>query len=273
VPAVEVQRAGRIAYREMGPEASDRLPVLLIHGFPQTSYMWRHLMPAIAGADRRVVAPDLLGYGDTPPAPPGTWEHQMEALDEFRRDVGLDRSVLVVHDWGGLIGLRWACEHPDAVGALVASNTGFFPAGKWHGMAQALRTEGQGEELMENLSREALGMMLRDSSRGIDDSAVDEYWKAFATEEGRRGPLELYRSGNFEKLEPYQGKLGELGVPMLILWGEDDEFAPVAGAHRFHNEVPGSKLVIVEGSGHFVYEDDPERCAREVLAFLDESVD
>jgi haloalkane dehalogenase len=271
VAAAEVQRAGRLAYREMGPGESKRLAVLLVHGFPETSYMWRHLMPEIARSGRRVVAPDLLGYGDTPPDPPGTWEHQVEALEEFRKDIGLERSVLVVHDWGGLIGLRWACDHPDAVGGLVASNTGFFPAGKWHGMAQALRTEGQGEELMENLSREALGMMLRDASRGIDDPAIDEYWKAFTTEEGRRGPLELYRSGNFEKLEPYQGKLGELGVPMLILWGEDDEFAPVAGAYRFHKEVPGSKLVIVEGSGHFVYEDDPERCAREVLAFLDGS--
>jgi haloalkane dehalogenase len=273
VATAEVQRAGRIAYREMAPQESDGTPVLLVHGFPQTSYMWRHLMPVIAQAGRRAVAPDLLGYGDTPPDPPGTWEHQVEALEEFRKEVGLGRSVLVVHDWGGLIGLRWACHHPDAVAGLVVSNTGFFPAGKWYGMAQALRTEGQGEELMENLTREALGMLLRDASRGIDDPAVDEYWKAFTTPEGRRGPLELYRSGNFEKLEPYQGQLAELGVPMLILWGEDDEYAPVAGAYRFHKEVPGSKLVIVEGSGHFVYEDDPERCAREVVAFLDDSVE
>jgi haloalkane dehalogenase len=271
VAAAEVQRAGRIAFRDTGPADSDRVPVLLIHGFPQTSYMWRHLMPAIAETGRRAVAPDLLGYGDTPPDPPGTWEHQIEALEGFRREVGLDQSVLVLHDWGGLIGLRWACEHPDAVAGLVVSNTGFFPAGKWHGMAQALRTEGQGEELMENLTRDALGMLLRDGSRGIDDAAIDEYWKTFATPEGRRGPLELYRSGNFEKLEPYQGRLAELGVPMLILWGEDDEFAPVAGAYRFNKEVPGSKLVIVEGSGHFVYEDDPERCAREIVEFLEDA--
>ena len=192
----------------------------------------------------------------------------MEGLDEFRREVGLDRSVLIVHDWGGLIGLRWTCEHPDAVGSLVLSNTGFFPDGRWHGMAKSLRTEGQGEELMANISRDVLGTVLRDASPGIDDAAIDEYWKAFATEEGRRGPLELYRSGDFEKLVPYEGRLGELGVPALILWGEDDEFAPVGGAYRFNKQIPDSELVIVEGAGHFVYEDDPERCAREVTAFL-----
>jgi haloalkane dehalogenase len=272
VAVTEVKRGGRIAYREALPESEDGAPVLLIHGFPESSYMWRHLMPAIAATGQRAVAPDLLGYGDSPPDPPGTWEHQVEALEEFRREAGLERSVVIVHDWGGLIGLRWACEHPDAVAGLVVSNTGFFPAGKWHGMAQALRTEGQGEELMANLTREAFGMLLRDGGRGFDDAAIDEYFKAFTTEEGRRGPLELYRSGNFEKLIPYQGRLAELGVPMLILWGEDDEYAPVAGAYRFNKEVPGSKLVIVEGAGHFVYEDDPERCAREVVSFLRDPV-
>ena len=57
-------------------------------------------------------------------------------------------------------------------------------------------------------------------------------------------------------------------MPTLILWGENDEFAPVGGAHRFHKEIPGSKLVLVEDAGHFVYEDAPERCASEVIRFL-----
>jgi haloalkane dehalogenase len=57
----------------------------------------------------------------------------------------------------------------------------------------------------------------------------------------------------------------------LILWGENDAFAPVAAAHRFHHEIPGSELVVVEGAGHFVYEDDPQRCSREVVKFLSNS--
>ena len=62
----------------------------------------------------------------------------------------------VVHDWGGLIGLRWACEQPAAVQALVISSTGFFPDGKWHGMAKALRTPGEGEALVDGLDRDGL---------------------------------------------------------------------------------------------------------------------
>ena len=74
---------------------------------------------------------------------------------------------------------------------------------------------------------------MRQISPALPDDAVDEYLKAFADADRRRSQLELYRSGDFSKLEPYRGKLAALGVPTLILWGERDEFAPVAGAHRF----------------------------------------
>ena len=66
----------------------------------------------------------------------------VEALEAFRADLGLEHVALVVHDWGGLIGLRWACDHPGAVRALVIIDTGFFADGKWHGLAQAMRDGG-----------------------------------------------------------------------------------------------------------------------------------
>jgi haloalkane dehalogenase len=272
VPAAELKRADGIAYREAFPETpSDSLPLLCIHGFPQSSYMWRDLLVALAASGRRAVAPDLVGFGDTPPAPPGTWVRQVEHVERFRTTLDLERVALVVHDWGGLIGLRWACDHPEAVSSLVLSNTGFFPDGKWNAMAVTLRTEGQGEQLVDNLSRDAFGAMLRDLSRSFDEAAIREYFKAFESEAGRRGVLELYRSGDFDELEPYQERLQQLRAPALILWGENDAFAPVAGAHRFHRELPDSRLVTLD-AGHFVYEDEPERCAREIVGFLDRNL-
>jgi haloalkane dehalogenase len=270
VPGVELKREGEMAYREALPDdPSGADPVLLVHGFPQSSYMWRHLMPAIAASGRRAIAPDLIGYGDSPPDAPATWERHVEALERFRAGLGLERVVLVNHDWGGLISMRWALHHSVPLGGLVISNTGFFPDGEWYGMGLAMRTQGQGEALVDSISREGLAAMLGQIGSGFDDRAVNEYWKGFATEDGRRGMLELYRSGDFEKLGPYEGKLGELAVPILVLWGENDEYAPVTSAHRFDREIPDAKLVIVEGAGHFVWEDDPERCAQEVIAFLD----
>ena len=265
--ADELKRQDGVAYREAGPEGGPA--ALLVHGFSESSYMWKDLLPAVADAGWRAVAPDLPGSGDSPADRPGTWERQVEALEHFRSGLGLDRVALVAHDWGGLIGLRWACDNPDAVRALVISNTGFFPDGEWHGLAQLMRTEGKGEELMENMDRDTFGAMLTQSTSAMDDRALDEYWKAFADEDRRMTHLDLYRSGDFEKLEPYEGKLADLAVPSLILWGEDDPFAPVAGAHRFHRELPDSSLVVLERAGHFVFEDEPEQTARAVVEFLD----
>ncbi len=257
------------AYREAVPtRQSELVPALCLHGFPETSYMWRDVLATLANEGRRAVAPDLPGFGESRPDPPGTWERQIEAVERFRTALGLERVALVVHDWGGLIGLRWACEHPDAVAALVISNTGFFPDGKWHGMAQSLRTPGEGEKLLDALTEDGFAQMLASLSPGFDAASAAEYWKSFQTEAGRRASLELYRSGDFEKLEPYQGRLARLGVPTLLLWGADDPFAPVAGAHRFQREIPHAELVIVERAGHFVYADEPQRCAREVAEFL-----
>jgi haloalkane dehalogenase len=253
-------------YREHGPQVG---PVaLLLHGYPESSAMWRHLLPALGDAGWRALAPDFAGFGDSPPDPPGTWERQADAVERFRVEQGVERCVPIVHDWGGLIGLRWACDHPEAVAGLVISSTGFFPDGRWHGMAKALRTPGTGEELVDGLNRDAFGALLTQLSPGIDDPAVDEYWKAYADEVRRRGQLELYRSLDFEKLTAYDGKLAAIGVPTLLLWGENDDFAPVAGAYRFQRELPDTELVVIEDAGHFVWEDAPERCAAAVTAFL-----
>jgi haloalkane dehalogenase len=258
--------AAGLAYRSAGPD--DGPPALLVHGYPESSHMWRHLLPPLGDAGRRVAAPDLAGFGDSPADPPGTWERHVESIERFRTELGLERLLLVVHDWGGLIGLRWACDHPDAVEALVICSTGFFSDGKWHGLAEGMRTPGTGEELLDNMTREGFGQVLKQSSPGLDDEAVDEYWKAFGDEDRRRGQLELYRSGDFHKLEPYEGRLAELGVPALILWGETDAFAPVAGAHRFQKELPDSELVVLD-AGHFVFDEAPEESTQAVLEFAE----
>jgi haloalkane dehalogenase len=256
--------AAGLSFRESGP--ADGPVALLLHGYPQSSYMWEAVIPAIAAAGWRAIAPDLIGFGDSPPDPPGTWERHVESVERFRAELGIERCVPVMHDWGGLIGLRWACEHPDAVEALVISSSGFFPDGRWHGMAKALREPGTGEQVIDAIDRDGLAAVLRQQCPAMTDAAVDEYWKAFADETRRRGQLELYRSGDFSKLERYD--LAALEVPVLLLWGEDDEFAPVAGAHRFERELAGTELVVVDGARHFVWEDAPERCAEALTRFL-----
>jgi haloalkane dehalogenase len=272
VPELTLKHAGGIAYREAGPsQVSDPSPALCIHGWPQSSYMWRHLLPALSSAGRRALALDLSGFGDSPPDLPGTFERRVEEVERFRRQIGLDQVLLIVHDTGGLIGLRWACDHPDAVGGLVITNTGFFPDHGWVEIARTMRTPIQGEALVDSLSREAFATLLEEASTEFDERALDEYWKAFSTAEGRRGMLEVYRSFELDELKPYQSKLAALGVPTLILWGQQDEYIPADYASRFATEIPGAKLVLLEGVRHFLFEDEPERCAHEVIDFLQQA--
>jgi haloalkane dehalogenase len=266
--AVELKQAGPFAYREAVPVAEPRdSPVLCLHGFPETSCMWRGILGASADAGYRTLAPDRPGSGRSAADPPATWERQVEAIERFVAQLDLPPVVLVVHDWGGLIGLRWACDHPERIKALVISSSGFFSDGKWHGMAEGLRTPETGEQMLASIDRDSFGQMMGALGTGFDDQTLDEYWLSLGTEGGRQAVLEMYRSGDFDKLIPYEGALGRLGVPALILWGERDDFAPLAGA-RFHREIPGSELQVVDGAGHFLFSDAPAASAAVVTDFL-----
>jgi haloalkane dehalogenase len=270
-----LKRADGIAYREALPDGwgGSGPTALFLHGYPTSSYLWRNILPAAAAAGARAVAPDLPGFGDTDPALPGTWERQVENVERFRRALAVDRVILAVHDWGGLIGLRWACDHPDAVIALVITDTGFFPDGRWHAMAKSLRTKGEGEQLVANVNRDLFAGALRQISPKIPDDAVDEFFKAYGSADRRQNQLDLYRSGDFSKLEPYSGKLAALGVPAKIVWGAKDQFAPIGSAYRFQKEMPDAELVILDDAGHFLMEDAPDRVAREIADFVGSRVE
>ena len=257
-----------LAFREEGAE--DAPVALLLHGYPNSSYMWKDVLPAVAEAGFRAIAPDFAGYGDSQliRGDAGTWSDHMQALDDFVAEHDLAPVVLIVHDWGGLIGLRWACDRPYCVRALAIMGTGFFPDGKWHGLAEGMRTPGQGEQIAASITRETFADLLKGASPNVSEDALDEYWKGFADAERKAAHLALYRSGNFEELEPYEGKLAELDVPTLLLWGETDAFAPVSGAYRFKKELPHAELVVIDGVGHFLTEDAPERVAKELGHFL-----
>ena len=213
-PASDVQHSDGFAYREAPPAGGDgSRTALLLHGYPESSWMWRAVLPALAERGWRAVAPDLPGFGDSPADRPGTWRRQVEAVERFRTGLGLEHVALVVHDWGGLIGLRWACDHPEAVSALVVSNTGFFTDGRWSGMAEALRTEGQGEQVVEGMTLEGFAAVLGSVSPGIDERSAAEYFKAFADADRRAGQLELYRSGDFGELAALRGLPGPARGP------------------------------------------------------------
>src|SRR4051812_50209153 len=89
--------------------------------------MWEPVLARLGAAGIRAVAPDLAGFGDSPPDPPGTWARHVDEVERLRTALGLERVALGGHDWGLVIALRWAAEHRDAVSALGLSNGGAAP--------------------------------------------------------------------------------------------------------------------------------------------------
>lgn len=265
----DVAYAAGLSYREAGERAAPA--VLLIHGYPESSYMWHRALPALADAGWRALAPDLPGYGDSElehGRGAGTWERHVQALERFVDELQPGPVVLVTHDWGVPIGLKWACDHPGATNALVISDGGFFSDRRWHDLANVMRTPGEGERLVRAYTRDGFAAAMGAASSGIGEESIDEYWKAFADDRRRLAHLELYRSGEFDKLIPYEGRVAALGVPALIVWGGQDRFAGVRMAHRFHEELPDSELVIFDHAGHFAWEDEPQRTADALIDFL-----
>jgi len=224
-------------------------------------------MKRLAAAGRRCLAPDLYNLGDSQETGPATFQRNVDSFTDFMDGLGLDELVLVVHDWGGHVGLAWACDHPGQISALVISDTGFFSDARWHGLADTIRGP-EGDGLISSLDRDGFAGLLNAGREVFSAGEIDKYWEPFTEGRGQRATLDYYRSLDFEDLSPWDGKLAAIDAPTLLLWGADDPFAVLAAGKRFHRELPDSELVAIEGTGHFVFDEEPERCADEVLRFL-----
>src|SRR3954449_1986083 len=114
--SLELRTGGPVAYREAIPQmVSGAAPVVCVHGFPESSLMWEPLMTALGRAGRPSYAPDLYALGDSTDFGSATFENSRERFAAWIDSLNLDRVVLVVHDWGGFVGLSWACDHPERI--------------------------------------------------------------------------------------------------------------------------------------------------------------
>jgi haloalkane dehalogenase len=270
----------RMAYVEVG-EGS---PVVFLHGNPSSSYLWRNVLPHLSGVGR-LIAPDLIGMGDSAKLPPGDpdryrFVHHARYLDAFLRAVGADRDVvLVLHDWGGALGFDWANRHRGAVRGLAYMETFVRPLtlrdlpDGFHAPLQALRSpDGERLVLDENFFIEQAlpGFTLRP----MPAATLAEYQRPFAAPgEDRRPTLAWPREvpldgapGDVAALIGfYASWLAQSDVPKLFVDAEPGVF--ITGAVRdFCAAWPNQTRVTVEG-GHFVQEDAPDEVGRVLAAW------
>ncbi|MFQ5988589.1 MAG: alpha/beta fold hydrolase [Candidatus Methylomirabilales bacterium] len=258
-------RKGAIAYVRKGQGE----PVLLIHGMPTSVFLWRNVIPLLA-QDFTVCALDLLGYGDSdrPSKADLSVPAQAEYVAEFMMKVGLTHATIVGHDVGGGVAQLLAVDHPELVRRLILIDTVAydswpvpeierFKEPAWDPKTVDLR-EGFKELLLRGIFHK----------ERVTDALAGEYISTFVGSQGREAYLRCARALNSRDILIRAAEIERMSVPVLIIWGEADDFYNVVTGQRLADRLPSARLVVVKDAGHFVPEDQPEEVARLVRAFM-----
>lgn len=261
----------RLAYRDRG----EGDPVVFVHGTPSYAHEWRHVVPAVEAAGHRVVTYDLLGYGasERPLDRDTSVGAQTDLLVGLLDALGLQDPSLITHDIGGAIGQRIAVLHPERLRRLMLIDTVSYdswPSSTWR---EIIRTRLESYAAMP--AEEFEELLTRQLRMTVADEAVmsgDELRAFLAPHRSALGRVSFFehqvRHYDPRYTEELAGRLGEIAVPVRLLWGAQDRWQPTHWAERLAADIPHAELVVVPDAGHFVMEDDPQRVTREVLDFL-----
>jgi pimeloyl-ACP methyl ester carboxylesterase len=256
---------------QAGPaEASEA--VVFVHGNPGSADDWEGLIAAAAGAGHRALSLDLPDFGET--IAPAGFEHTVVGyatwLGAALEELGVERAHLVLHDFGGPIGLVWAATKPDALASIVLIDTGILPGYRWHRLARIWRTPVLGELFQATATRPAFRFLLnRNEPRGLPRDFVEAMYDHY-DRRTRKAVLELYR--DTDDPGSAAAELSKLmaprDIPALVIWGEHDAYLPAAYAERQRDAFPSADVHVLPASGHWPFADAPETVARLLSEFL-----
>ncbi|HEY8767128.1 MAG TPA: haloalkane dehalogenase [Dehalococcoidia bacterium] len=265
----------RVHYIDEGPrDARDRL--LLMHGEPSWCYLYRKMIPILVGAGHRAVAPDLVGFGrsDKPDKRTDyTYQRHVDWMTSFIEAIDLHDATLVGQDWGGLIGLRLAAEHPDRFAHIVAANT-FLPTGDRPAGEAFLRWQ----QFSQNTPNfDASWIVNSGCSTDLSDEVKAAYNAPFPDDTYKEGarqfPL-LVPTSPDDPAAPANRKAWEVlnkwEKPFLCVFGDSDPVTK-GGDKAFIAAVPGTKNqphTTIAGGGHFIQEDRGEELAKVIVDWL-----
>jgi pimeloyl-ACP methyl ester carboxylesterase len=254
---------------EAGPESSSDAAVF-VHGNPGSVHDWSRLVESV-GEHGRAVTLDMPGFGeaDKPRSFPHTIEGYAAHLNGALEQMGVEQAHLVLHDFGGPWGMRWAIDHPDAYASTTLVDTGVLYGYRWHVLAKIWRTPGVGELFSKMTSRAGLRQALkRGQPRPLPEEAFELFYRASKDKGTQRAVLRLYRASPTTALEPLGPPLRELGRPTLVVWGRHDPYIKVEYAEQQKRTFPDAEVVILEESGHWPMWDAPEELEAAVVPFL-----
>ncbi|MGH2969209.1 MAG: alpha/beta fold hydrolase [Solirubrobacteraceae bacterium] len=267
-----------IFYREAGP--SGATPILLLHGFPSASHMFRDLIPELAG-DYRVIAPDLPGFVQSAAPSRDAFTYSFDTLadviDRFTEVIGLDRYAIYVFDYGAPVGFRLAVKHPERIRAIITQNGNAYLEGLSEGW-NPIRAYWQAPT-PEN--REALrGFLTPETTlfqytHGVPDPALvspdgrtlDDFYLARPGTDEIQLDLFLDYQSNVAAYPAFQAYFREHRPPLLAVWGKNDPFFLPAGAEAFRRDNPKTDIRFYD-TGHFALETHAAEIGGAIRDFL-----
>jgi pimeloyl-ACP methyl ester carboxylesterase len=258
---------GEVRWDRMG---SGR-PLVLLHGSPFSSYVWRRIAPALAGR-WTVYVWDMLGYGasemgDGQDVSIGAQARLFaELLDHWQ----LAEPAVVAHDFGGAVSLRtllleqrrYRCLALVDVVALAPWGSPFFRLAREHAHVF--------EQLPAHIHEAVLAAYIGNAThRPLPNETLKALTRPWLGPDGQRAFYRQIAQAEQRYTDEIQPRYGELDLPVLILWGRDDGYIPVAKAHELSAAIPGAELQIVDGAGHLIQEDAPEQVVERLTPFLE----
>lgn len=248
-------------------------PVLLLHGWPTSAYLWRNVMPAMAKA-HRVIALDLPGYGQSTQRPSDSFSffYHEKAIDSLFTKLGIDQVHLVVHDLGGPVGLFWAARQLERVKSLAFLNTIVYPQFSWGVKLFAAMTMAPGIRSWLSSPRGiawAMRLGVRQKAKLTPD-VIGNYTAPFQEREARKILLKSVQRLSMKGYAEINEKLFAFKGPVRLIYGENDWILPriAETMRRLQQDLPQAELTSIPNCGHFLQEDEPEQVGQLLAEFL-----
>jgi pimeloyl-ACP methyl ester carboxylesterase len=267
-----------VFYREAGP--ADAPVILLLHGFPSASHMFRDLIPALADS-YRVIAPDLPGFGQTKAPVRGKFNYSFDALAEviegFVEAIGLQHYALYIFDYGAPVGLRLAMRHPERVTAIISQNGNAYLEGfsdqwgawqaYWRDPSAANREACRASLSSETIRNWQYGTGADPSLLSPDGYELDIAYMARPGAEEIQLDLILDYRSNVAMYPAFHAYFRKHRPPLLAVWGRHDPAFVPAGAEAYRQDLPDAEVHLLD-AGHFALETHHREIADHIRRFL-----
>ena len=261
-------RGKKIHFLDQG----DGPAILLLHGFPTSSYTWRHVMRLLAPR-YHVYAIDLVGYGKSKVEPDvgrGLGE-QVSYVAEWMDAIGLETAIVVGQDLGGGVAQLLAVKYPQKVRGMVLVNSVCFDSWPYQ-YANLLSEPGYGPFVGEGVARPNgfYGMMMQGVyyQKLLSKGVMSYYYEPWEGVQGRRDLIRAAQDQNHQDTLAIAPRLGEIRAPVLVIAGQFDPFQPTNYSRRLAAAIPGAQFHMIPNCGHFASEDEPEKIVKLIVDFF-----